>query len=683
MRRLRAIGLAVAGLASALVLAGFLLDRAFPPDLARYRDVSRSVEAADGSLLRVFATGDGLIRLPVTAEEVDTRYLRYLVAYEDRRFEAHPGVDPLALGRAVAQAIGRGHAVSGASTLTMQVARLLEPRPRSFGAKLIEMWRALQLEWRYDKAEILDIYLTLAPFGGNLEGVRAASLAYFGKEPRVLTEAEAALLVALPQAPSRVRPDRASEAAVAARAKVLGRLVAAHEIDAETARIAAATPVLGHREPLPFLAPHLAQRLAAAKPGETRLRSFIEPAVQAALERSVKDQLGVVDAHANIAALVVETETGKVVGHVGSAAFFSTRRAGQIDLTVARRSPGSALKPVLYAMAFDERRAHPGTILADVRQRFGAYAPSNFDGEFSGEVTARFALQRSLNVPAVDVLEAIGPRRLLARLGEVGVEPDLPVGDDGPGLALALGGAAVSLEDLVTLYAGLARGGEVRTLRFEPGAPEAEGMRLVGAEAAAEIADVLRGAPRPTVRGAADAGQVAFKTGTSYGYRDAWAIGFDRRHTVGVWVGRPDGTPMPGVTGLSAAAPLLFRIFDGLPGGGARSLSIAADPAGAPPPNLTRLSSKTSDGSALGLRFPLDGALLMIEYDDQNLPLLVEGGRRPFTWLVDGTPIVVGKGSRRASWRPPGPGFYVISVVDVTGETVRARVEVALSSKNP
>ncbi len=678
MRWIGRFGLIGGGLAGALALAGFLLDRAFPPDLSRYHELARTVEAADGSLLRVFATDQGLIRLKTTVEQVDPRYIRYLAAYEDKRFAHHPGVDPLALTRALGQALSDGHAVSGASTLTMQVARLLEPLPRTLGAKLIEMARALQLEWRYSKTEVLDLYLTLAPFGGNLEGVRAASLAYLGKEPRVLTEAEAALLVALPQSPSLTRPDRSNQAALAARAKVLDRLVEAGEIDAATARIAAATPVRQTRKALPFLAPHLAQRLVAAAPARLRHRSFIEPAIQSPLERLAREQLGVIDARANIAAVVVETATSRVVGHVGSAAFFSTRRAGQIDLAMARRSPGSALKPILYAIAFDEHRAHPGTILADVEQRFGAYAPSNFDGGFSGEVTARFALQRSLNVPAVEMLEAIGPRRLLARLAETGITPDLPLGDDGPGLALALGGAALSLEDLVALYAGLARGGEVRPLAVAFETEVLKGGRLVEPEAAALVADILRGAPRPAARGAADSGSIAFKTGTSYGYRDAWAIGFDGRFTVGVWVGRPDATPMPGVTGLSAAAPLLFRIFDALPGGGARSLTILNAPTSdTPPANLAYVSSAKSGLDALKLRFPLDGALVVIGSTPKDLPLQVEGGRRPFTWLVEGVPVVVGLSNRRTAWRPPGPGFYTVSVIDATGAAVRARIEIA------
>jgi penicillin-binding protein 1C len=418
--------------------------------------------------------------------------------------------------------------------------------------------------------------------------------------------------------------------------------------------------------------------LVAAAPERTRHRSFIQPAIQNALERLVPEQLGVVDARANIAAVVVETATNRVIGHVGSAAFFAVRRSGQIDLAASRRSPGSALKPILYAIAFDERRAHPGTIMADVQQRFGAYAPSNFDGSFNGEVTARFALQRSLNVPAVEVLEAIGPRRLLARLAESGITPDLPLGDDGPGLALALGGAALSLEDLVALYAGLARGGEVRPLWVDADAAEAEGGRLVAPEAAALIADILRGTPRPAPRGAADSGRIGFKTGTSYGYRDAWAIGFDARYTVGIWVGRPDATPMPGVTGLSAAAPLLFRIFDALPGGGARSLTILdAPPTAAAPPNLARMSSMPVGLEALNLHFPLDGALVLIEIPNSSLPLQVEGGRRPFTWLVDGVPISIGQASRRTAWVPPGPGFYTVSVIDARGAAVRARIEVA------
>jgi penicillin-binding protein 1C len=683
VRLLKRVALGLAATLGALALAGFLLDRAFPPDLSRYRAVSRTVEAADGSLLRVFTTADGLLRLPVSSAEVDPRYLAFLKAYEDQRFVAHPGVDPLALGRALGQAIGGGRAVSGASTLTMQVARLLEPRPRSFGAKLIEAVRALQLEWRYGKSEILDIYLTLAPFGGNLEGVRAASLSYFGKEPRALSAAEAALLVALPQSPSKARPDRDPALAARARDKVLERLIARGVLDRHEAEIAAATPVSALRSALPFLAPHLAQRLAGAEPGIARLRTFIEPAIQLPIEALSRAQLALIDARANLAVVVVENRSGRVVGHVGSGDFFSERRSGQIDLTRAARSPGSALKPVMFALAFDEHRAHPETILMDARHRFGAYAPSNFDGDFRGEVTARHALQRSLNVPAVSLLDAVGPRRLLARLADVGVVPDYRLGDDGPGLSLALGGASFTLEDLVALYVGLARGGEVPILRFdERDGAAAETGRLVGPEAALAVAEVLRGAPRPLPRGIAGRDRVAFKTGTSYGFRDAWAIGFDSTYTVGVWVGRPDGTPMPGVTGLSAAAPLLFRIFDALPGGGARSLAIVENADALPPPNLRRLLNQGAAPDTLTLRFPLDGALVPLEAEQGPLPLQVEGGRRPFTWLIDGAPVVVATATRRASWQPQGPGFYTVSVIDGTGAAARAMIEIKSMHKN-
>jgi len=677
MTRLKRIALAGAACLGALALAGFFLDRAFPPDLARYHLVSRTVEAADGSLLRVFATEEGLIRLPVTTTEVDSRYVRFLKAYEDQRFDHHPGVDPFAAARAIGQAIGGGRAVSGASTITMQVARLLEPRERTFGAKLIEAARALQLEWRYSKDEILDIYLTLAPFGGNLEGVRAASLIYFGKEPRSLSDAEAALLVALPQAPTRARPDRDVESAKAAREKVLKRLVEAGTLDAHAADVASGALVPPAREALPFRAPHLAQRLVAAEPAKTRFHTFIETAIQAPIEKLAHEQLGVVDARANIAVLVIENATGRVVGHVGSADFFSRRRSGQVDLTLALRSPGSALKPILFGLAFDEHRAHPETILADVRTRFGNYAPSNFSGGFEGEVTARHALQRSLNVPAVSVLEAVGPRRLLARLAEVGIVPDYRVRDDGPGLSLALGGASMTLEDLVLLYAGIARGGEVRALHVDADAPPpVEGARLIGTEAANDIADVLRGAPRPLPRGLAGRDRIAFKTGTSYGFRDAWAIGFDAKYTVGVWVGRPDGTPMPGVTGLSAAAPLLFRIFDALPGGGQHSLAVVKTDFSKAPPNLQRLGAASGPQDVLALRFPVDGTLVPFESDGSALPLQVDGGRRPYTWLIDGAPLVIGAPTRRTSWEPPGPGFYTVSVIDATGAAARASIEI-------
>ncbi|MDH3476106.1 MAG: transglycosylase domain-containing protein, partial [Rhodospirillales bacterium] len=387
-------GLAAGGLLLALAGAAVALDRVFPPELSRLGGTSTLVLDSQGRLLRAFTTADGAWRLATVPAQVDPLYLAMLEAYEDRRFRYHPGVDPLAVLRAAGQALRAGRVVSGASTLTMQTARLLEPRPRGLWAKLVEAARALQLEARYGKDRVLGFYLTLAPFGGNLEGLRAASLAYLGKEPVRLTPGEAALLVALPQSPSRLRPDRFPAAARAARDKVLAVMERRGLLSAHQAAEAREEPVPRRRRDLPFHAPHLARRLASG--GAPVLRTTIDGDLQRALERLAALEMHLLQPRASLAALVVENGSGRVLAYLGSADFFDSARAGQVDMVRAVRSPGSALKPFIYGMAFDELLVHPETIVADLPTRFGDYRPENFQRSYHGEVTVREALQRSL-----------------------------------------------------------------------------------------------------------------------------------------------------------------------------------------------------------------------------------------------------------------------------------------------
>ncbi|NQW50983.1 MAG: transglycosylase domain-containing protein, partial [Rhodospirillales bacterium] len=402
-------GLAVA--ATTLAATGLALDRLFPPDLSRYQDRSTEVVDANGRLLRAFTTADGKWRLKTAVDDVDPLYLGLLKAYEDRRFDTHWGVDPLAAVRAARQLAERGRIVSGASTLSMQAARLLDPRPRSFTTKAIQSARALQLEWRYSKREVLAIYLTLAPMGGNLEGVRAASLAYFGKEPRQLGAAEAALLVAIPQSPERRRPDRASSAAQAARDRVLERGVEHGVIDAPLLAMARSRPAPDRRLAMPLQAPHLSTWLAGQSPG-TVVPTTVRYELQQTLSQLVQDERRQLGDGAEIAMVVLDNRTGGVVAWLGGDNFFG--RTGQVDLVRARRSPGSALKPLIYAMAFDDRILHPETLVEDVPVRFRDWLPRNFDRDHQGAVTVRRALQQSLNVPAVLALEKVGPQRFLS-----------------------------------------------------------------------------------------------------------------------------------------------------------------------------------------------------------------------------------------------------------------------------
>ena len=384
-------------------------------------DTSAEVLDRHGTLLRAYTVADGRWRLAVTAADVDPAYIAMLIACEDRRFRDHAGVDPRSLLRAALQALWYGHVVSGGSTLSMQTARLLEESGTGrVTGKLRQIRVALALERRLGKDGVLLLYLHLAPFGGNLEGVRAASLAYFGKEPRRLTPAEAALLVALPQSPEQRRPDRAPASAAAARARVLARAAAAGLIDADQARAALGEPLPTARHPVPALAPHLADRLRHADPARRRLLTTLDAPLQARLERLAAETLAGKGDRVQIAILAADHRSGEILASVGSAAYRADSRLGFIDMTAAVRSPGSTLKPLIYALAFDEGLAQPETLMEDRPTTFGTYAPQNFDRTWHGTIRAREALQLSLNIPAVALTDAIGPARLLAALRRAG-----------------------------------------------------------------------------------------------------------------------------------------------------------------------------------------------------------------------------------------------------------------------
>jgi penicillin-binding protein 1C len=510
-----------------------------PPPLGEALAFSTLVLDRDGKLLRPYATPDGRWRMPATRENVDPRFLQLLLAYEDKRFYAHHGIDPYALSRAFAQLVTHGHIVSGASTLTMQVARLLEPRAgRSFNAKLRQMLRAVEIERALSKDEILALYLSLAPYGGNLEGVRAASLAYFGKEPRRLTLGEAAMLVALPQSPERRRPDRSTRAVREARDRVLERAAAAGIFPLDEIERAKGEPVPDARRPMPMLAPHAADAAVAAAPDRSLHRLTIDAALQTSLEELARERARVLGPDISVAILAVDHASGDVLARVASADYFDTRRAGQVDMTSAVRSPGSTLKPFIYGLGFEDGLIHPEALIEDRPIRFGGYAPENFDLHFQGTVTVRRALQLSLNVPAVVVLDRIGASRFAARLEQAGGSFALPP-NELPGLAIGLGGVGVTLNDLVALYAGLARLGTTVPLteRRASGDEPATSRRLLDPTAAWYVGSILLGTPPPENAGG---GRIAFKTGTSYGYRDAWAVGFDGKRTIGVWVGHLD-----------------------------------------------------------------------------------------------------------------------------------------------
>lgn len=665
-------------LAAALWVAAFGMDRGrdwiAATDLPSLT-LATSTEVVDrsGILLRAYTVADGRWRMAVTPDAVDPRYIAMLVAYEDKRFWQHGGVDLRALGRAVAQAIWNGRVVSGGSTLTMQVARLLEESGTgAVAGKLRQMRVALALEQRLTKAQILQLYLHLAPFGGNLEGVRAASLAYFGKEPRRLTPAEAALLVAIPQSPEGRRPDRHPGRAVAARDRVLERALRDGMLTAEEARETRGEQVPQARLPVPMLAPHLADRAVRAAPSRPRHVLTLDAGVQRGLEGLARQAVADRGAQMQIAILVADHQSGEILASVGSAGFVADQRQGFVDMTMALRSPGSTLKPLVYGLAFDEGLAHPETLIDDKPVSFGTYAPQNFDKIYRGTLRVRDALQQSLNIPVVLLTDALGPAKVIAAMRRAGMAPALK-GDE-PGLAISLGGLGVTLTDMVQLYAAIARGGVALPLRFT--GDGAEGQRLMSAVAAWQVADILSGLPPPA---GAPENRLAYKTGTSYGYRDAWAIGFDGRYVAGVWMGRADGTPVPGAFGGDLAAPILFQVM----GRVSRSLTPLPPPPPATllvsnaqlPQPLRRFRSREAAfqvaADAPVLTFPPDGA--EVERLEGQLLVKLRGGTAPFTLLADGVPVQTGLRQRETVLPMAGLGFVTLSVVDAEGRSNRVR----------
>ncbi|MCX8999357.1 penicillin-binding protein 1C [Rhizobiaceae bacterium BDR2-2] len=692
MKGVRRAAFTLAGLGLLAAVAAVALDRAdraFPPPLEEARAVSAEVLDRNGALLRAFATQEGRWRLKTQGADVDPRLVEMLIAYEDRRFYAHGGVDPWAVARAAGQFLTHGRIVSGASTLSMQVARLIEPRAeRSLLSKLRQMARAVQIERRLGKADILDLYLTLAPYGGNLEGVRAASLAWFGKEPKRLSVAEAALLVALPQLPERRRPDRFPDAAMKARERVIERAVQAGALDAGEAARAELAAVPSARRALPSLAAHLAGTARIRKPQERLHRTTIDARVQAGLETVAAGAAQRLGPGLSIAMIMADARTGDILGRVGSADYFDGSRRGWIDMTEAVRSPGSALKPFIYALAFEEGLVAQETIVEDRPSDFSGYRPRNFDTTYQGDVSIRRALQLSLNVPAVKLLDATGPARLMVRLRRAGVTLHLPAGEPA-GLSIALGGAGISLKDLVQLYTAFPnRGKPMRLGDGVTGSPGPfDGEPLTTPSAAWQVADILASVLPPP---GSPIGGIAYKTGTSYGYRDAWSVGFDGRHVLGVWVGRADNGAVPGLTGYQAAAPILFEAFAR---SGVAVSRLPEAPVGAARPALAELPfalrrfAATESGlprfraaeAPPRIVYPPEGARVELglasEGRVQPLALKLQGGTAPFRWLANGRPLSADPTRRRTGeWLPDGGGFSRLTVIDANGRAASVGV---------
>lgn len=661
------------------------LDEAYPPPIAQGSDLSVEVLDRDGDLLRAFANRHGRWRLAVALDDVDPNFRKLLIAYEDKRFFRHHGVDPFAILRAAGQFIANGRIVSGGSTVTMQLARLLEPRQsRSVAAKLRQMARAIQLERRLSKEEILTQYLTLAPYGGNLEGVRAASLSWFAREPAHLTLAQAALLVALPQSPEARRPDRNHQAALRARGRVLERAAKTDILAKADAERIASIRVPTVKRALPDYAAHLARVAVDRDPTARFHHTNVERRAQQRLEGLARKSARRAGTGLSVAILLADSRNGDILASVGSPDYSDASRGGWIDMTRAVRSPGSTLKPFIYGQAIEQGIVLPETWISDRPADFDGWRPANFDMLYQGDIPVRQALQQSLNVPAIRLLDAIGPNRLVARMRRAGVTPKFPIGEK-PGLAMGLGGVGLSLHDLVQLYVNMANQSN-RPLSIGDGIRELPGQlpgrRMINRVASWHVSDMLSGIPEPA---GSQPRRIAYKTGTSYGYRDAWAVGYDGRYVIGVWVGRTDNGAVPGISGGSTAAPILFEAFER---SGKQHADLPKAPAGAVRlahsdlPQALRVFGQAGEipfvnarqgHSRLAIAFPRSGSQLELgtTYSGGVLPVTVklQGGVPPFRLMENGRPAKKGTRRRALQWQPKGNGWHRLTIVDAIGRT--------------
>ena len=573
LRFLRWAGSALA--ASFLALAAAW--HAFPFPASRLDSFPASERVVDrtGRVLRVYASSSGEFRFPVRLEEMSSWLGKATVAVEDRRFRSHIGVDPYAIARALLQNVSRGRTHSGASTIPQQLVRILDQRPRTLLSKAVEAFHALQLSSQLSKDAILEAYLNLAPYGGNLRGVEAASQRYFGKGAAALSLAEASLLAGLPQSPGRLRPDRHLARALARRAVVLDAMLREGFITQLERDEAARTVPVVRAHPWPFEAPHysdVARQEAGSRPRSGNrdagvIATCLDAAMQAAAERWLRsffdaDRSG--RRELSGAAVVLDVETSAVLALAGSPDFADIARKGNVNAALRPRSPGSTLKPFLYALAFERGLAAPDSWLPDSARVYSTYSPENFEGDFLGPVPAKVALSLSRNAPAVYLAECLGMEALQGGLRRSGIAV---AGGPGrtQGLALAVGACEAKLIDLANAYAMLARGGEQVPWRVLDRAEARAGERVVSAGSAQLVLEALsteehlrRAAPELASRWA---GAVGYKTGTSTGLRDALAIAFSRRHVVSVWLGDPRGRPHPDLVGIRAAAPVALGLM--------------------------------------------------------------------------------------------------------------------------
>lgn len=549
----------------------FLLANVIFP-LPAPKSYSRTVYAADSTLLAAYLSPDDKWRLRASLDQVSDEMKRAIIAKEDRWFYVHPGINPFAIVRAVLRNMTTGKRTSGASTITMQLARMAEPAGRTYGNKLREMFRALQFEWRYSKEELLAMYLSYLPYGGNIEGVHAASYLFFDRPPAKLSLSQAILLAIVPNRPNSLRLDLHPEVALAARNRWIDRFEAIGTFPADQLAAAREEGLPGQRYSFDVRAPHFSYRMAERlAPSQYESYTTLRPSIQQQTERLLKNHttrlrsMGV----SNGAVLIIDNHDNSVVAYCGSADFNDVASQGQVDGIRAVRSPGSTLKPAAYALAFDRGLITPQSMLLDLPTNYQGFRPENYDLEFHGQTTVEFALTHSLNIPPVRLLQELTLDPFLDLMESAGFET-LRQKREELGLSVILGGCGVTLEELTRFYSNFARKGQLFPLAYtrQDLAAQPPSVALFSESSAFLIAEILSDLERPDLpqRFIAESRlpEVAWKTGTSYGRRDAWSIGFSPRYTVGVWMGNFDGKGIPELSGTNTAVPLLLDIFNAI-----------------------------------------------------------------------------------------------------------------------
>ena len=655
----------IALVASLLFL--LFLELFYPIRLDKAEDTSRVVLAEDGSWLFATLNKKDKWRFRVDSSRLDPLYLKMLLNFEDKRFFKHVGVDPLALIRASWQLLLNGHITSGASTITMQLARLLEPKSRALPHKIFEIFRAIELELHYSKKEILESYLTLAPYGGNIEGVIAASMHYFGKLPSALSASEAAILVSLPQSPEHNRPDRHPKWTKSARNKVLKRSFDAGIISERVYQEALLTPILKYHFPFPRYAPHLSLHLLK-KRSEESIQTTLNLPLQAAVESWARVEAKALPKDATIATLIVRNRDGAVVSYLGSYDLFNRNISGYIDMLRALRSPGSVLKPFIYGIAFEKHIIDTNTIIDDKELQIANYRPHNYSKEFHGEVTIAKALRNSLNIPAVKVLQSVGVRHFIERLSEAVGEITIPQSQ--ATLPVALGGFGITPLQVAGLYTILANGGsgyKIHMLKKE----DLEKKYLLEPLAARKVNNILRemqpphGFTNPFYT-------IAYKTGTSYGYRDFWTVAYTKEYTVLVWIGKANNTPLFHKAAREVAAPLAFalhQIVQSILPNKSWNFAPNTTTALAPPPLLQYFDKRTRQSSQkFDFIYPKEGIRYQsADCQDVAINIAIQGGIKPYAWYLDNTPLQVEK---QKTTLHLSPGGHTISIIDSSGTLI-------------